>query len=119
MDTLLAMMMAERARGREPMVFDWQRAARRIRETGARDARAGLRGDWEWTGGLILTDGRPLSREESYTYLASIWAVPELEIDGQVEECYRMRGQTPGWDANTMWPEEALRELRGETPEVE
>ena len=120
MDTMSAFAMGEANRGREPMVFDWDKAARLIRESGARNARAGLRSDWEYTGGDILRDGKPLGRDESDTYLASTWAVPELELDdGERVPCYRMASECPqmtnedsdpgpAWDAHTFWPQSAL-----------
>lgn len=72
MNTLEAFAMGEAHRGRELMVFDWNEAARRIKASGCSEASAGLRDDWEWTGGLIFSDGEPCTTE--YTYLASTWA---------------------------------------------
>ena len=43
----------------EVKVFDWNRAARLIKDNNVKTASAGLKGDWEWTGGTIF-DGRPL-----------------------------------------------------------
>jgi hypothetical protein len=107
MDTLSAMARGLATKGREMKVFDWEKAARIIKERGAVEAAAGLQSDWEWTGGTILRDGRIVPREDTYTYLASTWATPELEIDGQVMDCYRMESETPGWDESTYWPAEA------------
>ncbi len=112
MDTLSAAARGEANRGREPMVFDWDRAARRIRETGATEASAGLASDWEWTGGYILRDGQPI--HDDYTYLASTWATPELDLDGVTEDCYRMASETPGWGPDTKWPDSALTILNSE-----
>lgn len=108
MDTMQAFAKAQAAAGSESKVFDWDEAARRIVKSGAKTASAGLSGDWEWTGGDILRDGKPLSRDESYTYLASVWATPELDIDGVVSPCYRLRSETNGWNAETRWPASAL-----------
>lgn len=99
---------AARASGAKLMVFDWDRAARRIKDSGAVNASAGLAGDWEWTGGEIWRDGKPLSRDDTYTYLASIWAMPELELDGVREGCWVYADTTPGWDSDTFWPASAL-----------
>lgn len=78
---------------------------------------AGLRGDWKYTGGPIWRDGKPVPQEDTYTYLASTWAVPEIEIekDGFTEtlECYRMEKEVPGWRADTYWPPEAIRIIEG------
>jgi len=114
-------------KGRELMVFDWDRAAELILRSDALDARAGLSGDWEWTGGEILRGGRPVPSDDTYTFLASTWATPEIEIMGDVQPCYRMQstvpeewlmGITPGDEANIYWPESALRILRGQVIEV-
>jgi hypothetical protein len=108
MDTLSAYALGQANRGRESRVFDWDKAATLIRERNAQDARAGLSGDWEWTGGAILADGKPVPRENTYTYLASTWAIPELEIDRETIDCWRVESETPGWDSDTYWPESAL-----------
>lgn len=113
MDTMRAFAMGIANRGREQKVFDWDRAARRIKETGARSAEAGLAMDWDSTGGRILADGQPVIREQTYTYLASTWATPLLVLDGEEEQCYRMASDTPKWGASTYWPESALTILRG------
>lgn len=104
--------MGQANRGKPLMVFDWDKAARMIKEIGAKYASAGLSGDWEWTGGSILSGGEP--DMESYTYLSSTWAIPELYIDGDYYECYRMEDEVPGWDSDTKWPESALQILRDE-----
>ena len=111
MDTLSAFARGEENRGKRLMVFDWEKAARLIVESGAKHASAGLRDDWEWTGGAILSKGNPVPRDETYTYLASTWAVPELELDGVIQECFIMEDER-GWDSHTYWPKEALDILR-------
>jgi len=95
---------------KEQMVFDWDRAATRIAETHPVSASAGLKGDWQWTGGEIYRNGKPIKSE--YTFLASIWATPELEMDGKIEPCYRMESETPGWNSGTKWPKSALKILK-------
>jgi hypothetical protein len=109
MDTMQAFAMGEANRGKELKVFDWDKAATLIEKSGYKDASAGLAGDWEWTGGEIFTDGKP--DMESYTYLASTWATPEIEIDGMRYDCFKMQRDTPGWDSKTKWPESALKIL--------
>jgi len=109
MDTMQAFAMGQANRSKELMVFDWDKAAALIRERGAQIASAGLSGDWDWTGGPIYEDGAPDT--ESYTYLASTWATPEIEIDGKTVDCFLMQSETPGWDASTKWPESALHIL--------
>jgi hypothetical protein len=101
-----------RARGEPGKVFDWDKAARRIREEQAFEASAGLSGDWNYTGGCIWSEGKPDT--DSYTYLGSAWATPELDLDGNVEDCYITEAEATkrGWDAHTKWPESALAILR-------
>lgn len=121
MDTLGAFARGQMAQamGAGLKVFDWHKAARRIKESGAMSASAGLSGDWEWTGGDILRYGRPLLTGESYTYLASIWATPELEIEGGLtEDCWCWQSEHPDWGSDTRWPQSALDILAGKEPAV-
>jgi hypothetical protein len=109
MDSMSAFVRGERARARgvKQMVFDWAKAAELIRERKPRRASAGLRGDWEYTGGLIYTaDGIP-AEDDTYVYLSSNWATPELDMDGDIIECWTAQSDTPGWDSDTYWPPEA------------
>ena len=115
MNSISAIAMGMANSGREQMVFDWEKAAHIIRERSPASAYAGLREDWEYTGGAIYRNGEPV--KDSYTFLASTWAVPELCIDGEVIPCYRMKSETPGWDSDTKWPKSALEILRGESEE--
>lgn len=111
MDTMMAYAMGQINRNKEPMVFDWDTAAELINKHKPAWATAGLRGDKEYTEGTIYADGEPIM--DNYTYLASTWAVPELEMDGAVYPCYKMSGEVPDWDAHTKWPESALKILKG------
>jgi len=106
MDTMNAFILGEAHKNCEAMVFDWDKAARMIKESGFKDASAGLQGDWEWTGGSIFVDGKPDLK--SYTYLSSTWATPEIEIDGETFDCYLMQSETE-WGHHTKWPESALK----------
>lgn len=108
MDTLRAFALGEANRGKEMMVFDWEKAAQLIKDRKSTSASAGLCGDWEYTGGNIFRDGKPIPSGEACVYLASTWAKPEIEIDGETIDCYRMASQTPGWNSGTYWPNEAL-----------
>jgi len=108
MDTMVAYAIGQANRGKEEMVFDWEKAARIIKERGAVEASAGLEGDWEWTGGDILRDGKPVPEDDAYVFLSSTWATPQLEIDGERIACFRMESTTPGWHSKTYWPPEAL-----------
>lgn len=113
-----AMKNAAIAEDRSMMVFDWDKAAELIRDRKPEFASAGLRSDWKWTGGTIFSNGVPVKND--YTYLASWWAVPELNMDGEVCACYRMMNEAPGWTAHTKWPKSALAILNstdvGHTP---
>ena len=116
MDTLTAFAMGQANRHRPSMVFDWEKAARIIRDLSfgprtVKAAAAGLRGDWEFTGGDIYRYGAPVPAEDTYTYLASTWAVPELMVDGETFECYVMEDEKPEWDSDSYWPQEALEIL--------
>lgn len=114
MNTLTAYAAGQAHRTDPLMIFDWDRAARLIREKAAQSASAGLQGDWEYTGGTILRDSEPVT--DGGTYLASTWAIPELEIDDDVIECWRLASDSPGWDADTVWPPSAVAILRGKRP---
>jgi hypothetical protein len=111
MDTLTAFAMGEANRFRERMVFDWIKAAQIIAERNPAEAVAGLSSDMEWTSGTIWRDGIPVPKENTYTYLASTWATPVLEIDGEEIPCFRMESETPNWNESTYWPEEARAAL--------
>ena len=116
MDTWMAFAMGAANRNKEPMVFDWNKAARVIKERRPKCASAGLRSDWEYTGGTIYEDGKPVM--DAYTYLASTWAVPELDMDGDIVECFRMEHEVPGWGSKTKWPKSALDILSSEEMEM-
>ena len=104
MNTAEAIELGRQNRGKPSMVFDWAKAARLITERQPRTARAGLRGDWEFTGGMIWEGGEII--DDEYTYLASTWAVPELKLDSEIIDCYIMDNETE-WDCETKWPDEA------------
>lgn len=118
MDTAQAFMMGEINRGKELKVFDWLKAAEIIKERGAKEASAGLSGDWEYTGGEIFAKGKPVDSADTYTFLASTWATPELEVDGEIINCYMMESEMLNlhdkgiikdmWGSGTYWPQEAL-----------
>jgi hypothetical protein len=108
MDTMKAFMMGEIHRNDPQRVFDWELAAHLIAGRQPKKVRAGLSGDWEYTGGPIWRDGKPVPKEETYVFLASTWATPEIEIDGETLPCFRLASDSPGWAADTYWPPEAL-----------
>lgn len=110
MDSLSAFARGEANRGKPLRVFDWITAADLIRLCRPAVASAGLAGDWEWTGGDIWRDGKPVPADDTYTYLASTWAIPELKLDGEVRDCWIWQEDT-GWDSSTYWPDVALSVL--------
>lgn len=113
MDTLGAFALGQASRGNRVKVFDWIKAANLIKDDPDVQASAGLGGDWESTGGPIWDNNQPVDAEDTYTYLASTWATPELDIDGWVTDCWVYRDESPGWDAKTYWPKEALNIIEG------
>lgn len=113
MNTLEAYARNLAAAGNEMKVFDWDEAARLILESGCKEAGAGLESDWEWTGGKIFEDGKPVM--DYYTYLRSTWATPQISLDGKLVECYKMQSEAPDWDAKTKWPKSALDILKGKS----
>jgi hypothetical protein len=111
MDSLSAFARGDAARavGAKLKVFDWDKAASIIKEKKAEEASAGLEHDWDWTGGDIFRDGKPYKGD--YTFLASVWATPQLEIDGEYIDCWKHEEETPGWNSDTKWPKSALEIL--------
>ncbi|MEM7067952.1 MAG: hypothetical protein AAF478_03635 [Pseudomonadota bacterium] len=114
MDTARAFALGDANRGNEMKVFDWDKAARLIKERTPLEARAGLQSDWEYTGGPIYRDGSPVPSDQTYVYLASTWATPEIDLDGDVIPCFKMESETNNWDADTYWPDTALEILTNE-----
>lgn len=106
MNSIQAFYMGMTTRRNEPKVFDWEKAAKIIKEKNPETVIAGLQGDLEYTSGIIWEDGKPVT--DSYTYLASTWATPIIILDGQEIDCFKMKHEVPKWDANTKWPKSAL-----------
>lgn len=115
MNTYDAYMRAQAARreGARHRVFDWDKAAQLIRDRKPKVAKAGLGSDWEYTGGEIYRDGTPVDCAHTYVYLASNWAIPELDMDGEIIGCWRYQDESPGWVADTYWPESSRKILEG------
>ena len=114
MDTMSAFANGQSGRdNNDPMmVFDWDKAARLIKERRPKSASAGLRSDWEYTGGSIFENGKPVPKVDTYTFLSSIWATPELDLDGDIVECFII-DENSDWNEHTYWPESALTILNG------
>lgn len=100
------MKMATMSVGKEPKVFDWDKAAKILHERDAKNAAAGLREDWGCTCDCILYDGKPYY---GLPFLSSTWATPALMVDGCTIDCWRMEHEVPFWDAHTVWPDSALK----------
>ncbi len=113
MDSISAFVLGNVSRGKPLMVFDWNKAAKMMRDQKANYATAGLSRDWEKTGGSILRNGIPIKEEDTHVYLASRWAKPELDIDGTVTPCWKYQDDTDEWDRSTYWPESARAILAG------
>jgi len=131
MDTMSAFAMGMATQHRELMVFDWDKAAQLIKDTKPLppdNVQAGLAGDWEWTGGTIYrsrlehvvdpqaeagirTSVGGFIVVDDYTYLASTWATPQIMIDYETYDCYRMQSEVPDWGSHTKWPNSARRIL--------
>lgn len=110
MDSIAAFFRGEMARreGAEMKVFDWKKAAKYIKDNNVQDADAGLESDMSYTGGPIIENGIPVPREKSGTYLASVWATPILEVNGEEIEMWSWQHEVPDYDSATFWPQEAL-----------
>lgn len=109
----LVFKLGEASRHASMRVFDWDKAAQLIKERQPKEAGAGLSGDWEWTGGCIYRNGEPVTEE--YTYLASTWAVPELNLDGELIDCWQYETDTK-FNEHTKWPKSALKILEAAAP---
>lgn len=108
-DSITAFAISGTHKTKEQKVFDWDKAALLIRESGTKNASAGLREDYDWTGGEIYRDGQPVL--DDYTYLASTWATPTLYLDEYQTDCYVMQSATI-WTDSTKWPASALAILQ-------
>lgn len=99
-------------------VFDWHKAAKELRDRGAKFADAGLAEDWFHTAGPILKDGEPFIAEFG-PYLSSYWATPVLSIENEDGSELRIVCATESdkWNADTIWPESALSIFQGTAAE--
>lgn len=116
MNNMQAFLNGELNRNKELMVFDWAKAVDLINENGYKNCGAGLESDYEWTAGIILKDGNPVT--DDYTYLASTWATPQLIVysdDGEeiIEEidCFVMQSKT-NWNEKTKFPQDQQLRLK-------
>ena len=107
-----------RLMGNQQLVFDWDKAGLIINERFKQHkdllAEAGLQEDWEYTGGEIFEDGKPVF--DSYTYLSSNWAKPTLILswDGEEREemeCFSQEDDVR-FDKDSKWDAESLKILK-------
>lgn len=111
METGGAKSRAAAKRGENGKVFDWDKAAKIIRERKPEVVEAGLQEDWGNTAGEIFEDGEIV---ENYTYLFSMWATPILRLNRSEEiQCFvecTDEANPNKWGSGTYWPDSA-REL--------
>ena len=94
-------------------VFDWEKAAKLIRDRKPKLVEAGLEDDWDYTGGKIYENGDIVPKDKTYTYLASVWCIPKIIIDDEELDCFVvLESENSKWNSGTYWPEEALEILR-------
>ena len=94
--------------GAKRRVFDWVEAAHILKQRNPGSAVAGLQDDMELTSRYIWKDGKPYLECDDYPYLASNWTIPLLVINNEELPCWLYIDKSPGWNANTYWPQEAL-----------
>lgn len=102
--TIAASRAQSSTRGR--LKFDWDKAAKLIREQKPKSASAGLAEDWGCTSGTIFKNGDIVPRDKTYVYLASNWATPLLVLDDEEIEC-----AIESDDSDEYWPESARKLL--------
>lgn len=98
MDTMQAFAMNKiaTAKGNKMRQLDWDKAKEICEKNKGKTIYAGLQYDMEWTGGCIF-DGEKYVRD--YVFVASTWATPILEIEGEEIECWKYGEDTdmPKW----------------------
>jgi hypothetical protein len=104
-----------KAKGAISLAFDWDKAGRIIKEKFKTNsdlvAEAGLKGDWDYTGGEIFKDAKPTN--DSYTYLQSNWATPTLILscNGELEEIECWIEANDRFTSDTKWDDTSLNIL--------
>ena len=94
-------------------VFDWNMAARLIKELNPLYAFAGLLEDFNYTGGLIYANGQTIY--DNKCWLSSNWATPILLTDRTLHNCY-IEQEENILDPKLLWPTEALEILKEVKP---
>lgn len=91
------------------MVFDWDLAVDIITSNNIKNAKAGLKGDWDLTSGFILKDGKPVFE---FTYLSSPFNIPILrDIDsGKDYPCFINEYRTK-YTFESTWTKKLIKKL--------
>lgn len=97
----------------ERRVFDWNKAARVLRDRDETTCKACIIEDYNETVGFILVDGRP-AIDHPLPYLSSCWGTPCLVFEnGDSMPCWIPQSESPDWTGYTYWPESARNILKG------
>lgn len=94
------------------MVFDWAKAARKIRELNPKIAKMGLDGDFAQTAKIIYENGEVVIND--YIRTSSTWATPLLILDRKVFICF----YTAPKDTWSNWTESTINILKGKDDEI-
>lgn len=95
--------------------FDWESAAKLIKERGAKEVSIGLMEDWDCTSVTILECGQVIKPEYSEHHLLSNWATPMMVIDEEEVECYYDNlGLEEARKSQELWPKVALEILQAD-----
>lgn len=89
------------------MVFDWVKAATKIKEVNPKVAKMGLDGDFAQTAKVIFENGKAVINE--YIRTSSTWATPLLILDRRVFICFYFTSK----DTWSNWTEETINILKG------
>lgn len=91
------------------LIFDWDKAVQLIKKNNIKNAKAGLKGDWLLTNGLILKNGKPV---KEYTYLSSPYCIPILrDLDSDKDyECFLPESETE-YNFESTWNDDLISKL--------
>lgn len=81
--------------------LDWEKAKKLVEEHPNSVIQAGLLEDWSNTSGLIAADGKYCA--DSYVFVASKWATPIVDIDGEEIECWEYAKKTNDCSKRPKW----------------
>lgn len=101
MDVLLMGILHKDGRVR---TFDWIEAHKLIKERRPKKVEAYLEKDYYWTAGTIYEDGVFVA--DNNGFLSSNWAIPTINIDGEVLDCWVWLDEFPKY--THQWPTELI-----------